>query len=741
MERDTSTNDQQETRMRPLVASKNNSRLSAVGVGTIRNNIPSDSHNPRTMFHSNTITPVHPNQLLNDFKKVENATTLDRNLLLSRNEPLADALSSSLLTFAKNAPSPEQEAVGVDSSLSGSSSGDAAVGVKRRRYEKPLNDHNLSPSDRDSSNASGSNSRNIVTATQTTSSGDSGGLTSEHSSTEKLRPHHHHHHSSRRHRTNDNGSALQVPRVDGSDRLAGGPATVAASRLPTLNSSSDTGSSGDGEALLQPHQEPASHLSRRSFSRLPSRRRGGLKNSSAAAMETFSSEDTTRMTKRNKHGVPSLGRSSPSSDSINSNNPGGGGSSSGSGTEGGYAASASSNDLSSRQSSSSPSVSSSEEQSRRKTKSKRHHHRAHNKDALFKQQADGLGGSASSVIADFSSGSAFETGEEAGTFTINAFAESPSASPSLSSSNGEGSMDDLEESYRRAKRDAAKDHSMDQKRKAVEGAEWAEWSRHRMTRTTIDNIKQTPWSRPRLLRADDTNVKPPAKLQGQPPILSLGSDIMAHVLTFLQPPEILDVMTMPLSKDWGQNFTSQPELWRVLCLSEPFKAQIEDEEGSSTSESFCSYQDEQDGDRRLLDRYRLMYTSFVRCMKYLSQIREDAMNGRPPSYIDYGIGGSNVANTSSATMQPSLVGTNKSLQSFLARARGVVTESRRNQESSSAESSSFSEQTSPFASANTMPAISSSGQPKKVRKTVPILVLEESHAIYLLCLTVLFVLL
>merc|ERR1719265_405003 len=107
---------------------------------------------------------------------------------------------------------------------------------------------------------------------------------------------------------------------------------------------------------------------------------------------------------------------------------------------------------------------------------------------------------------------------------------------------------------------------------------------------------------------------------------------------------------MPLSKCWRRNFTSQPELWRVLCLVEPFKATIDDAVASSSSrprndggsdtsdETFCALKTDKSKDaEKALDKYRLLYTSFVRCMKYVAQIREDAINGRPPAYIDYGI--------------------------------------------------------------------------------------------------------
>lgn len=139
---------------------------------------------------------------------------------------------------------------------------------------------------------------------------------------------------------------------------------------------------------------------------------------------------------------------------------------------------------------------------------------------------------------------------------------------------------------------------------------------------------------------------------------------------------------MPLSKEWRQTFTIQPELWRVLCLVEPFKAEVDDNEGhdvddSCSDDSFGSLgRATQQSVSPLLDKYRLLYTSFVRCMKYLAQIREDALNGNAPSYIDYGV---------AESQGPfNLISHNRNLQHFLTKARKV-------QDDVSAESSSSEE--------------------------------------------------
>jgi len=145
------------------------------------------------------------------------------------------------------------------------------------------------------------------------------------------------------------------------------------------------------------------------------------------------------------------------------------------------------------------------------------------------------------------------------------------------------------------------------------------------------------------------------------------------------------VLTMPLSRDWCRNFTSQPELWRVLCLVDPFKAKIRNEEESSDSDSFCDPKKD-DFKKRYLDKYRLLYTSFVRCMKYLSQIKDDALSGRPPTFIDYGVAGRNESD--------SCVGTNKNLHKFLSRARGVVIKGKQESDSEQSGNVEFQSHTS-----------------------------------------------
>lgn len=524
--------------------------------------------------------------------------------------------------------------------------------------------------------------------------------------------HHHHAMHHYHYRSNlDDGSTLQVPGDDGSDRLAANssngivqPATVVASRYNAANSSSASGGSGgerkgqcyhhqhDPSVLLPPHREPGYQTIRKTLSRFPSgrkrkdsklkkvMRRSGSQNWASTTTDSASFTKTKKR-KASSNGNDGAERQSldlqkmkkqrqrNSSPSPENSEQEGNTSSSGSGTEGGYAGSASSNGTRRPQSScSSPSVSSSEDS---------HMLMAHRSRRLKTKTREGL--SSSSEIADFGSSSS-ETADDdvrSEDFGLN------SPSPPLSSSNDDGSddaSDDLEQSFRSAKfaADAEYDRllqSITRKRNAdkVEIVEESNpiakvFSPLMSTRLTVTNVN------------------------GRPPILTVGSDIMAHILTFLQPPEILDILTTPFSRTWQRMFTESPELWRVLCLVEPFKANVEEEspsEDDTTSdsgESFCSMEKEESLGKSSLEKYRSLYTAFVRCMRYLSQIRDDAISGRPPAYIDYGYSGGLPSSITARRSPPSDspppidASKNKSLHSFLAESRGVMRQSRENSE-------------------------------------------------------------
>jgi len=174
------------------------------------------------------------------------------------------------------------------------------------------------------------------------------------------------------------------------------------------------------------------------------------------------------------------------------------------------------------------------------------------------------------------------------------------------------------------------------------------------------------------------------------PIYCIGTDNMASVMAFLEPPEVHSVLTMPLSKTWRSVFTAPQELWKILCLEAPFFAKIDDAPfGVSDSEnsSLCSFPICSDTDsRHIFGRYRLLYTSFVRCMRYLARIKDDAVNGRAPSALD-----------DVAGLAPNLpFNGNASLKDFFHKARGIIQSKRRRDsaDTSSSESSISSSDTS-----------------------------------------------
>lgn len=164
-------------------------------------------------------------------------------------------------------------------------------------------------------------------------------------------------------------------------------------------------------------------------------------------------------------------------------------------------------------------------------------------------------------------------------------------------------------------------------------------------------------------------------IDGKIPIMALDCDVLAHVLTFLEPPEVLDVLTMPLSKGWLSQYTSQPELWRVLCLLEPFKAQINEEDDDSSGIHTSSSSDDDSiflhsSSSKRSSKFRLLYASYIRCMRCLARIKEDAISGKPLSMVDYAA----VLEESETLASTSVrnFGANQNLQQFLATARSYT---------------------------------------------------------------------
>lgn len=119
------------------------------------------------------------------------------------------------------------------------------------------------------------------------------------------------------------------------------------------------------------------------------------------------------------------------------------------------------------------------------------------------------------------------------------------------------------------------------------------------------------------------------------PIYDVGADVMAKILTYLKPTEVYSVVSMPLSKTFKSTFSNTQDLWKVLCLSAPFYAKV-DKSRENSDDSIKSYPlcKNKDADtKHLLGRYRLLYSSFIQCIRYLDRIKEDAKNGRKPAGI------------------------------------------------------------------------------------------------------------
>ena len=134
------------------------------------------------------------------------------------------------------------------------------------------------------------------------------------------------------------------------------------------------------------------------------------------------------------------------------------------------------------------------------------------------------------------------------------------------------------------------------------------------------------------VKSEDVVMKTDDTLFEEATIYSLGHDAMANIASFLHPQETHTFLTTPLSKTWLQTFTAPQELWKILCTSKPFYAMLPSgresgDDGSTSSYPLCN--DLQM--RHLFGKYRLLYASFVRCMKYLNRLQDDALNGREPS--------------------------------------------------------------------------------------------------------------
>jgi hypothetical protein len=157
--------------------------------------------------------------------------------------------------------------------------------------------------------------------------------------------------------------------------------------------------------------------------------------------------------------------------------------------------------------------------------------------------------------------------------------------------------------------------------------------RKRTNAHSLSNESCASSSEPAIPSGAITNCLEKPKQFEPNPLLMLGSDLMVAVVTFLEPTEALTLLTVPLCKEWRLSYTADQELWRTVCCTEPFAADlssygasIEAYNSDNEDNSLNSLQDYKDAFEKknvLVGEYRLVYTSFVRCMKYLDQIQNN----------------------------------------------------------------------------------------------------------------------
>lgn len=140
------------------------------------------------------------------------------------------------------------------------------------------------------------------------------------------------------------------------------------------------------------------------------------------------------------------------------------------------------------------------------------------------------------------------------------------------------------------------------------------------------------------------------------PIYDVGVDVMAKILRYLTPIEAYSILSTPISKTFKSTFSNPQDLWKVLCLSEPFYAKQDKDSDESTAYPICNGLTV----NHLLDRYRLLYSSLIKCVRYLDRIQEDSRNGLTPS------GAYESDNNSIQSYQE-----NASLKNFFARAHSM----------------------------------------------------------------------
>jgi hypothetical protein len=381
---------------------------------------------------------------------------------------------------------------------------------------------------------------------------------------------------------------------------------------------SDDGDKKAASSLRETHVESGFHTIRKTFNTLV--QRDSTKNSQKTCSSSDHSSTHKGINARKRAPIPALSSKEVKAKkrhargdwkSANEDDVVGSGDSSGSGTEGGYAGSASSYETTPPQGScSSPAVLSCDESPPKQRRKIPTHSSGDPSRPMLSMRNDYL--SISSDLTNFSSGASEE--------------ETARGSPSM-------------------------DFFLQRK------CTLSEHEEPQVASLKTEDMDTKPAARPKIA----VTIESKSLLLGKPPIMALGCDVMAHALSFLEPLETMDVLTMPLSKDWLNSFTRQPELWRVLCLLEPFRAKVSEDDDSSDNDSDSFPIDVSKELRQTFGKSRLLYTSFVRCMRYLARIKDDALHGRAPTAVDFGASGTG----------SNKIGESQNLKQFLARAKGA----------------------------------------------------------------------
>jgi len=134
-----------------------------------------------------------------------------------------------------------------------------------------------------------------------------------------------------------------------------------------------------------------------------------------------------------------------------------------------------------------------------------------------------------------------------------------------------------------------------------------------------------------------TDAKLDTICRNETPIYDIGSDVMVQIVSFLKPIETFSFLTMPLSKKWCETYVITEDLWKILCISSPFHAEVYTENNSSRDqlqknakpsdhrkESSNSYSSctEPIKFRQKFGANRWLYYKFIQCISFLDQIRK-----------------------------------------------------------------------------------------------------------------------